>query len=345
MQKRMVKTTPLIMSLKHIDSWNWCRYFIDLTPDCPYRCCYCNTRKTGFKGVRSIPGLPQKKVCVGLGLLADIYHPDPVQNETATEILEILSKHGYTVNIMTKSPCVLQDAGILEKLALNNSIRVTFTILTLSPELSRSLEGTSPPPYKRLEALSELNGRGIPCGVAITPVIPSVNDDKDGLASLVEEAYGAGAGWVLFSGFNPVQDFFLGDRWPDAARIHNDDEELQNRYRRVRNHLVRLIHERGLKMRIPRMIKPGDTSAQIGECLFNISHLFELLENPVQSTRYRRAASRIEQTRNVKSIVFRKKLGYIKGINPEIERVIEEILYTGKSGLYDRLHERLTAGV
>jgi len=57
---------------------------------------------------------------------------------------------------------------------------------------------------------------------------------------------------------------------------------------------------------------------------------------------YRRAAYEIENiTGALKTIASSKKLGYIKGINPEIEKVIEEILYTGRSTLYSALYDNL----
>jgi DNA polymerase/3'-5' exonuclease PolX len=67
------------------------------------------------------------------------------------------------------------------------------------------------------------------------------------------------------------------------------------------------------------------------------------MDNDIEALRYRRAAYRIDDMEQpIKSIVFKKKLGYIKGINPEIERVIEEILSSGSSSLYMRLKESLT---
>ena len=72
----------------------------------------------------------------------------------------------------------------------------------------------------------------------------------------------------------------------------------------------------------------------------------ELLENSLQSLRYRRAALRIDGLEgSLKSIVFRKKLGYIKGINPEIERTVEEIIMDGTCSLFAKLKETLSTRV
>ena len=60
------------------------------------------------------------------------------------------------------------------------------------------------------------------------------------------------------------------------------------------------------------------------------------------TARFRRAAHRInDMDTSIKSIVFRKKLGYIKGINPEIEKVIEEIIMKGSCALSTSLKEKL----
>jgi hypothetical protein len=44
---------------------------------------------------------------------------------------------------------------------------------------------------------------------------------------------------------------------------------------------------------------------------------------------------------SIKSIVFRKKLGYIRGINPEIEKIVEEIITRGSCALSATMKEKL----
>jgi hypothetical protein len=58
--------------------------------------------------------------------------------------------------------------------------------------------------------------------------------------------------------------------------------------------------------------------------------------------RYRRASYEIESLAvSLKTVVSSKKLGFIKGINPELERVIEENMYDGTPSLYVNLFQQL----
>jgi DNA repair photolyase len=347
-QKRYTPVAPDLVRLNRIDYWYWCRYFIDLYSHCPFGCCYCNTKNNAsVKGIRYISGLPVNGEVVGLGLFRDIYHPERSKNIIVTDILELLLNNGFGVNIQTKSCHIVHDLEILRRYAELDKIRVTFTILTPDRELSRDIEGNSPDPQQRLDCVELLASYGIPTGIAISPIIPLVNDNEDALGNLVQNARQRGAGWVIFSGFTPVHSFLQNPLMKKVAELYNHPDKLEAHYRDIRKTMIELLKQSNLPMRIPRIrIKPaygGRTSTLVSEYLFNISYFYELMDNDIEALRYRRAAYRIDDMEQpIKSIVFKKKLGYIKGINPEIERVIEEILSSGSSSLYMRLKESLT---
>jgi hypothetical protein len=134
--------------------------------------------------------------------------------------------------------------------------------------------------------------------------------------------------------------------WKETAELHSNPEKLESHYRRLRKFVVGSLMRAGLPLRIPRIaldIYRRRYSTQIvSEHLFNISYFYELKENELNMRRYRRAAHEIESLESpLKSIASNKKLGYIKGINPEIEKVIEEVLYTGGSTLHTKLYDSL----
>ncbi len=341
---------PLITRLRNLDFWSWCRYFIDLSRDCPYGCCYCNTqKKSGFKGLHLIHGLPEEKETIGLGLISDVYSPDVHQNHSLQSILDFLFNEGYSIHIMTKSVTILNHLGILKKFAERDRVRITFTVLTLHETLSNQLEGLSPGPYERLLTLEKLRSKGIPAGVTISPLIPRINDDEGSLTKVIQECKNRDACWVLFSGFSVVSSFMEDSLWKKTGEVHSDPDRLAEHYKKVKKLVLKLLIQEGLPIRIPRItldvFKRRHYTQVVGEYLFNISYLYELYENELKMLQYRRAAYEIENiTGALKTIASSKKLGYIKGINPEIERVIEEILYTGKSTLYTTLYDNLVDG-
>jgi hypothetical protein len=128
--------------------------------------------------------------------------------------------------------------------------------------------------------------------------------------------------------------------------LHNEEESLSMRYREIKRFMIDLLRGEGISLRIPRP-NPGPPDQRfhrrsVSEYLFNISYYHELLENHVESARFRRAAHQINDLRSsIKSIVFRKKLGYIRGINPEIEKVIEDIVVNGRCALCENLKQKL----
>ena len=99
-------------------------------------------------------------------------------------------------------------------------------------------------------------------------------------------------------------------------------------------------------MRIPRitlnLYRQRSSIRLVSEYLFNISYMYELMERDMEMLRYRRAAHELSKNHvSLRSLLAARKLGYVRGINPEIERVIEEVLNTEKSSLYLSLRERV----
>ncbi len=350
MYNQIPKPKPYVIMLKKMDFWYWCRYYIDIYKTCPYNCSYCETRSlntSALKGIEIVPGLPEEKDTIGLGLLSDIYNPVKEENIIIKSLLEFLYEKGYSVNIVTKSENITNDLDILKKFAKQDRIRVTFTLLTLDKDISYKLEGKYLDPEKRLNSLKILSDSNIPTGVAITPIIPYVNDKKEMLKSLITEIKNSGAGWVLFSGFNPVQNFLNIDTWKNVRNLFDNQEQLNLRYKRAKQLILSLLLKENLPIRIPRINLYKNTNRyyikKVAEYLYNISYLYELLENRLESIRFRRASIEIEKIGvSIKSLIIQNKLGYIRGINPEIENVIKEIIYTDKSSLYNTLLKKLT---
>jgi DNA repair photolyase len=347
-QRKVLWVSPFVMSLNRIDPWYWCRYFIDVYTECPYGCNYCHTLRRGsLKGLDFIRGLPEGRSMIGLGLISDLYHPDPANNRITARVLDILLGGGHSVTVQTKSTEILEDLDLLRRFAERNAVQVTLTILTLNERVSSRIEGCAPSPMDRLKVLEALVDAGIPTGVSITPIIPFLTDGEEELTRLVREVKIRGGAWVLFSGFNPLPSFFQQPFLKSIAPLHQNEALLEGRYREIKHFMVRLLGETELAMRIPRLnANPADPRYEArlaSEYLFNISHLYELLEDPLQSKRYWKAAHHINEFQgSLKSFVFKGKLGYIKGINPEIERVIHDTVMNGCPSLYDTLQKTLT---
>ena len=91
----------------------------------------------------------------------------------------------------------------------------------IGSEIARTLEPRAPQPRKRLAAVKALNDAGIPCFVAIAPVVPQVTDHE--LEHIVEAAVAAGAPGGFYFPVRlphevaPLFRAWLDEHYPDRA--------------------------------------------------------------------------------------------------------------------------------
>lgn len=135
---------------------------------------------------------------IAIGTATDPYQPAEKRYGVTREVLEVLLEwDGLDFSITTKSNLVTRDIEILKQLAARHRIGVNITITTLDRYLSRALEPKAPRPDLRLKAISELAAGGIPVGVFVAPVMPSITDAAEALDELAGAAASAGARWLL----------------------------------------------------------------------------------------------------------------------------------------------------
>jgi DNA repair photolyase len=346
MQNREPNLIPTIYRLNRLDYWYWSSYFIDFFEECPYRCSYCHTRKRGnLRGLRTVRQLPEERTVVGLGLFSDAFHPDSRWNKSVRSTLDTLVRGRAGITIQTKSISVADHADLLRR--AQDRVRVTFTVISPRHDLTAKLEGRSPSTQERFAAMARLRTGNIPAGIAISPIMPGINDDERDLTGLIDAAADAGAGWVLFSGFQPTTGFFLDPRWEKSRKLHRDAQKLAESYRRAKEILLDAAGRSGLPIRMPRILLNALAgrygSAAVSEHLFTLSYMHELVGNDMEAMRFRRAAYVIDAMGgSLKSVVFRRDLGYIRGINPVIEAVVEEFIEGGRSSALDSLERELS---
>jgi DNA repair photolyase len=121
--------------------------------------------------------------------------------------------------VLTKSPLVLRDADLYERMARKLDVSVNLSIPTLDEKAWRATEPHTPSPKARIEAVAELKRRGIRSGVLIAPLMPGINDSPEQVEPLVELVREAGAdflGGIALHLRDGVREVFLG--WLAAKR-------------------------------------------------------------------------------------------------------------------------------
>jgi DNA repair photolyase len=163
-----------------------------------------------------------KRELVALGTNTDPYQWVESRYRMMPEILEALEAAQTPVSVLTKSPLVMRDVEIFERMAASGlPISVNLSVPTLDEGAWRATEPHTPSPAARLDAVEELRKRGIDSGVLIAPLMPGINDDPDQVRPIVERAKAADAtflGGVALHLRDEVKDVFfawLQEKRPD----------------------------------------------------------------------------------------------------------------------------------
>lgn len=220
---------------------------------CEHGCVYCFARPThAYLGLS--PGLdfetkltmkPDAPKLLRQALSRKGYAPEPIAIGTNTDpyqpiektcrimrgVLEVLAEFSHPVTIVTKSALVVRDADILGEMGRRGLARVSVSLTTLDPKLSRTMEPRAATPQRRLWAMRRLSNSGCPVGVMTAPLIPAINDHE--IESLLRAAAASGAkvaGYVVLRLPLEVRDLFvewLTTHFPDrAARVMRYVREL-----------------------------------------------------------------------------------------------------------------------
>lgn len=155
---------------------------------------------------------------VFLSSASDPYQPVEATYRLTRRCLELLLASQFPVLILTRSPLVLRDIDILEKL---DWVRVGFSISTV---LDRYHEPGVVPLERRLEALKKLKNRGIRTWVSLAPIIPGLSMiDLEWLFLKLKDAEvsAVSAGLLRFNGYEESRQMFeerARMTFPDALK-------------------------------------------------------------------------------------------------------------------------------
>jgi DNA repair photolyase len=135
---------------------------------------------------------------IALGTATDPYQPAEKRFEITRSLLEVFEEaDGLALAITTKSPLLLRDLELLERLDRRHAIEVHVTITTLDGELARRLEHRAPDPGARLRLVERLAAAGLATRVNCMPLLPGINDGEETLRPLFGAALAAGASDVV----------------------------------------------------------------------------------------------------------------------------------------------------
>ncbi|WP_158860601.1 PA0069 family radical SAM protein [Lunatibacter salilacus] len=149
----------------------------------------------------------------------DCYQPAERTFKLTKGILELCLNARHPVSVITKNTLIFRDIDILRQLAEKSLVHVYFSINHLDVSLKSILEPRTATAEKKMNLIRQFSEAGIPCGVMIAPIIPSINSEAiSSIMRLAGEAGARKAGYTIVRLNGQVKDIFrnwLQTHYPD----------------------------------------------------------------------------------------------------------------------------------
>jgi DNA repair photolyase len=211
---------------------------------------------------------------VAVGAATDPYQPAEGRYRLTRGCLEALRDASNPFSLITRSPMIVRDLDVLVEAASRAEVGVVFSVPTLDDEVWRRTEPGTPPPRRRLDALSRLVAAGVKAGVGMAPILPGISDSPEQLERVVRAAREAGATsiWANVLHLKPgTREHFLealAADWPEeldryrrlyASRAYLPKIEVET----VRQTVADLRRRHGIRDRRAVRVEPPPTPEQL----------------------------------------------------------------------------------
>jgi len=369
---REIEAKSILRKHKKIDSWFVSRYGMNLYRGCVHNCVYCDGRAEGYYvngefgtdvsvKVNAVEVLrreldPRRKrtplkpgyILLGGGV-GDSYQPVEKTYGITRKTLALLSETTFPVHVLTKSTLVRRDMDILRKINETSKAIVSFSFSSTDESISKIFEPGVPSPQDRLETIALFKEKGFACGMFLMPVIPFITDTKEILGRTIQDAKDIGVDFIIFSGMTlkdgKQKHYFLDtlQRYyphllPEYQMIYKTNvwgQAIQDYYDSITQTFTVLMNQ----WKIPKRIPPELYKKFLNEndlVIVILEHLDYLLKLEGKKSPFGYAAYSLSQIQVPLSTMF-YQLRNIKGVGETTEKIIQEILKTGSSTIYERL--------
>ena len=211
---------------------------------CSHGCIYCDSRSRcyqfthPFEDIEVKQNAPEllekalrskrKKCMIGTGAMSDPYMHCEEQLRLTRRCLEIIRNYGFGAAVQTKSDRILQDIDLLDEINRSAKCVVQMTLTTWDDRLCSILEPNVAGTKRRIEVLEEMQRRGIPTVVWLTPILPFINDTEENVTAILNECVRVGVKGVIDFGMGlTLRD---GDREYFYAALDKHFPGMKERY-------------------------------------------------------------------------------------------------------------------
>ena len=252
---------------------------------CSHGCIYCDSRSRcyqfthPFEDIEVKQNAPEllekaltskrKKCMIGTGAMSDPYMHCEEQLGLTRKCLEIILRHGFGVAIQTKSDRILRDIDLLDEINREAKAVVQMTLTTYDDELCGIVEPNVCNTKRRIEVLEEMQKRGIPTVVWLSPILPFINDTEENIRAIMEECVRVGVKGVICFGMGLT--LREGDREYYYAALDKHFPGLKRKY----------IERYGNAYNLP-----SPNERQLYKIFYEICSENEMLSTPDECFRY-----------------------------------------------------------
>jgi DNA repair photolyase len=143
--------------------------------------------------LRALAASARRGERVALGTATDPYQPGESELRVTRRFLECAAQvRGLKLGITTKGASVLRDLDLLARIHERGRLSVQVSLNSLDAELLRRIEPWAPPPDVRIEVLRRLAEAGLRVGLSLSPILPGITDQEEGLDALIARAAAVG---------------------------------------------------------------------------------------------------------------------------------------------------------
>ncbi len=229
---------------KGILTGNGGRCGMNIYRGCTHGCIYCDSRSKcynfthPFEDIEVKQNAPEllekalrskrKKCMIGTGAMSDPYMHCEEELGLTRKCLEIIRENEFGLAIQTKSDRILRDLDLLTEINRTAKCVVQMTLTTYDDELCAILEPNVCNTKRRIEVLEEMQERGIPTVVWLTPILPFINDTEENITHILNECVRVGVRGVIDFGMGLT--LREGDREYFYAALDRHFPGMKERY-------------------------------------------------------------------------------------------------------------------
>lgn len=246
-----IEVKSVLNKVKHHDDLFLTDYTVNPFIGCSYNCIYCYIHGSKYGGEnttnlrvkvnahdvlsRQLKNRARKREygVIGVGTATEPYLSLEGTLGLTLELLRIIYRFKFPVNVITKSKLVLRDLELLRKMdgnailpprhkgKLDHGTILTFSFSTVDHNLSRIFEPGASTVEERLETMQKFAEEGFLVGASLMPILPFLSDSREQLDELIGKVKEHGGEFVLVMGLT-----LYGDKPTDCKVRYYDTLEM-----------------------------------------------------------------------------------------------------------------------